>query len=254
MKALFTTLTVLAATAFVSPATFAADAPGVLAGYNLPIGANLKLGHAVRPVFSESFQKSLQTMLTKISSLPKEKQEAFAATFDVAVLPPFDADVWDKAGYEAYKTGLKETKVEPNQEVAISLQPLGNDEWRLNSVTVDQNKKAAPLTLGALRYNARTNVWVSNNGELKAAPYTTTADCIYGAQKGTEWKLEKADDLSKIVESIRFTKTDDGKFVYISYRFQETTVVSGTAIAQGGYTLRIPLNATGAAAGNQSKH
>lgn len=254
MKALFTVLTVLAATALVAPTAPAADTPGILVGYNLPTGANLKRGHAVRPVFSEDFQKSLQSMVTKINSLPKEKQEAYAAAFDVAVLPEFDADVWDKAGYETYKAELKKTTIAPNQEVAISLQQLGNDEWRLNSLTVDQNKKAAPLTLGALRYNARTNVWISNNGELKATPYTTTADCIYGAQKGTEWKLEKADDLSKIVESIRFTKTDDGNFIYISYRFQETTIVSGTAIAQGGYTLRFPLDATGAAAGNQTKH
>lgn len=212
------------------------------------------MGHAVRPVFSEDFQKSLQAMLTKVSSLPKEKQEAIAATFDVTVLPAFDAAVWDKAGYETYKTGFKKTTIDTAQQVAVSLQPLGNDEWRIYSVTVDQNNKAAPLTLGALRYNARSNVWISNNGELKATPYTATEDCIYGAQKGTEWKLEKADDLSKIAESLRFTKTDDGNFVYISYRFLETTIASGTAIAQGGYTLRFPLSATGAAAGNQTKH
>lgn len=244
MKALLTTLTVLTATAFIAPVGNAAEAPGVLSGYNLPTGANLKLGHAVRPVFTEDFQKSLQEMLTKVNSLPKEKQEAFAAKFDVAILPAFDAGIWNKAEYEKYKEGLKQTKIEPSQEVALSIQPLGNDEWRINSVTVDQNKKAAPLTLGALRYNARTNVWLSNNGELKAAPYSTTVDCIYGAQKGTEWKLEKSDELSKIVESIRFTKTEDGKFAYINYRFQETTVVSGTPIAQGGYTLRIPIETT----------
>lgn len=245
MKAFLTTTAILAAITFAAPSCFAASTPGELASYNLPIGAStLKAGHAVRPVYSESFQKAVQSVIEKLSAMPedkKDKRDAFIANFDLAVLPAFDADIWEnQQAYEAYRAGLRETQVEPVQVVAVSLQSLGNDEWRLNSVTVDQNQRSAPLTIGALRYNARSNTWVSNNGELRANPYTTTEDCAYGAQTGTEWRLEKQDEMSQVTEFVRFTKTADGQYIYIVYSFQEKSTISGTVLANGGYTLRFP--------------
>lgn len=254
MKALFSTVIVSAACAVVAAPAFAEETPGALSAYNFPIGSNLKLGQLVRPVFSEDFQKSLQGMLEKLGTLPKEKQEAVAATFDATVLPDFDAELWDQESYNAYKTAFKETQIQALMRAALSLQPLGDNTWRLNTVAIGQDGKSTPLSIGALRYDSAKNIWTSNNGEMQASSYTGTADSIYGAQSGTEWKLEKSDEISRIVESIRFTKTTDGKAIYVSYQFRESSVLSGATIAQDGYTLRFPVGVISASVGNQTKH
>lgn len=253
MKALFSTITLLAACSFVAAPGFAEEAPDALSGYNFPVGSNMKLGQLVRPAFSENFQKSLQGMLEKLRTLPQEKQTTVAVSFDATVLPAFDAELWDQASYNAYKTAFKETQIQPIARAALGLQPLGDNTWRLNTIAFGQDGKPTPLSIGALRYNAAENTWTSNNGKLQASSYTA-ADSIYGPQNGTEWKLEKKDDLSRVAETLRFTKTTDGKYIYVTYQFREDSVHSGSTIAQDGYTLRFSVGVISASVGNQTKH
>lgn len=255
MKATFLTIALSAASVLIAAPGFAEETPAALSAYGFPTGANLKLGQMVRPAFSEDFQKSLQEMLGKLSQLPKEKQEAIAATFDATELSVFNAELWDQESYNAYKTAFKDTKVQPVANAALGLQSLGNNEWRMNSVVIGQNGKPSPIfSLGALRYNADKNVWTSNNGEMQASSYTGTTDSVYGAQNGTEWKLEKADDFSLITERLRFARTTDGKFVYVVYQFRESSALSHGTIAQDGYVLRFPVGTISASIGNQTKH
>lgn len=254
MKALYSTITLLATCTFLAAPGFAEETPGALSGYNFPIGSNLRLGQLVRPSFSESFQKSLQGMLEKLRTLPQEKQAAVAASFDASVLPAFDADLWDQESYSAYKAAFKETQIQPIARAALSLQPLGGNTWRLNTVAIGQDGKSTPLSIGALRYDSAGNTWTSNNGKMQASSYTGTADSVYGTQSGTEWKLEKKDDISRVVETLRFTKTTDGKYIYVTYQFREDSVLSGSTIAQDGYTLRFSVGVISASVGNQTKH
>ncbi len=254
MKALYSTITLLAACSFVAAPGFAEEAPGALSGYNFPVGSNLKLGQLVRPAFSEDFQKSLRGMIEKLGTLPQEKRAAVAASFDATVLPAFDAELWDQASYNAYKAAFKETKIQPIARAALGLQPLGDNTWRLNTIAIGNDGKSTPLSIGALRYNSAENTWTSNNGKMRASSYTGTTDSIYGPQNGTEWKLEKKDDLSRVAETLRFTKTTDGKYIYVTYQFREDSVLSGSTIAQDGYTLRFSVGAISASVGNQTKH
>ena len=87
-------------------------------------------------------------------------------------------------------------------------------------------------------------MWVSNNGELEATPFQATEDHVLGAQTGTEWKLSKEDSLSRLNESVRFSRTSDGKAVYVIYAFNERSAISNSVIAQGSYLLMFPVKPT----------
>jgi hypothetical protein len=62
-----------------------------------------------------------------------------------------------------------------------------------------------------------------------------------GAQTGTEWKLTKEDSLSKLSETVRFSRTTDGKAVYVSYAFDERSTITNNVLAQGSYMLLFPI-------------
>ncbi len=241
MKDFTPILAMLAAPALLSSA-FAADAPGALAGY-LPSDGSLIQGAAVRAVVDPSLTPLNQKVVENFNKLPDEKKAELVKGFDVNKAMPYDEVLFgDKATYDAYMEAWKKTKLVPMSGVAMGLLASGNkDIWHVHSVTLDASGKSLPLTISALKYNAAKNVWVSNNGELTASPWSADDTFSFGAQSGTEWNYEHADSLSKLKETVRVTKTTDGEAVYVYYRFAETSAISGISIAQGEYMLRFPI-------------
>lgn len=244
----------VAVPAVLSSVVRAADSPGVLAG-SFPTDGSLKQGVAVRQVYTPEFMQMQQALVAKLQSLPEQKRAAFLEKFDPNCAPDYNADIWaDKKEYEKFVAEWKKTTVQPVTDVALGLQSAGNGVWRVLSATVDAKvKKTVPLTISALQYNAENNTWISNNGELTASEYSATANNIFGAQTGTEWKLTTEDSLSRINEMVRVTRTTDGKFIYVSYTFSEQSAVSGMNIAQGAYILRFPVVAPGANMGTPGR-
>lgn len=224
-----------------------AESPGALAGY-LPTDGTLKQGVAVRPVFTKEFVALQRTFAEAVAKLSPEKRKEFLEGLDPNAAPAYSADVWaNKADYDKFIAEWKKTTVQPVTEVALGLQSAGQGMWKVLSITVDaKTRKTMPLTISALRYNAATNTWISNNGELQAKEYTATDANVYGAQTGTEWTLTKEDDLSRVNEAVRVSKTTDGKSIYVSYAFAEQSVISGSSIAQGSYVLQFPVVAPAA--------
>lgn len=219
-----------------------AESPGALDGY-LPTDGTLKQGAAVRPVFTKEFAELQRTFAAKVAALPAEKQQAFLEGLDPNSVPDYNADIWpNKADYDKFVAEWKKSVIQPVTEVAVGMQSSGQGVWRILSATVDaRTRRTVPLTISALKYDAKKNAWISNNGELTAKEYTATDANIYGAQTGTEWTLAKDDSLSRVREAVRVTKTTDGKFVYVSYAFTEQSAISGASIAQGAYVLRFPI-------------
>lgn len=241
MKALSTILAMLAAPAMLSVAV-CAESPGALEGY-FPTDGTLKQGTAVRPVFTKEFTELQRTFATKVASLNEEKRKAFLEGIAPDSVPDYDAEVWpDKAEYDKFVSEWKKSTIQPVAIVALGLHSAGQNMWKILSSTIDpKTRRQGPLTIGALKYDASKNAWVSNNGELAAKTYSATDANIYGAQTGTEWSLSKEDSLSRIRETVRVTKTTDGKFVYVSYSFIEQSAISGGVLAQGAYMLRFPI-------------
>ena len=231
-----------------APALFAtaygAEA-GALKDY-LPTDGSMKTGVAVAPQFTPEFGKLQQELVSKLQALTPEQQKAFMEKYDPMTLVAYDAALWSsKAAYDQYKAEWKKTNIAPQREVAMGLRAADNNCWKVLSLTVDpQTRRSAPLTISALTYDVNRNVWVSNNGELEATPFQATEDHVLGAQTGTEWKLSKEDSLSRLNESVRFSRTTDGKAVYVIYAFNERSAISNSVIAQGSYLLMFPVKPT----------
>lgn len=216
-------------------------------GY-FPTDGTLKQGFHVRTVFAEGFRDQLQKFSEAIQKVPAEQREAYLKKLSWEQRPAYDAEIWpNKEDYNKLVEEWKKAKVEPVQVVAVGLMELGNGTWRVISATQDaKTKQNVPLTISALRYDANRNVWVSSNGELTAKEYSTPDTSIYGAQTGTEWNLEKSDALSNLRETIRVTKTIDGKHIYLAYSLVEQSATTGANIAQGAYLLQFPVQTAGA--------
>lgn len=247
MKALSLILALFAFPAFVAQG---ADKAGAVEGM-LPTDGSLKRGAHVRVVYPESFREYLQAVSANLQKLSPEKREAVAKEFSLDQQPVYNEDLWpNKADYDKYIEEMKKVSIQPITEVAVGLQKADGNLWRLLSVTVDaRTKQQIPLTISALNYDAERNVWISSNGELKPTEYTTPDTSIYGAQTGTEWTLEKEDSLTRMRETIRLTKTTDGKYVYLAYSLVEQSAVTGANIAQGAYLLQFPVQTPGANVG-----
>jgi hypothetical protein len=61
-----------------------------------------------------------------------------------------------------------------------------------------------------------------------------------------EWKMEKKDSLSTLNEMIRLTKATDGKAVFLYYSLIEKSAISGSVIANHGYTIIFPITSASA--------
>lgn len=243
MKALSFILALFAFPAFMAQA---ADSAGAVEGM-LPTDGSLKRGAHVRLVAPDTFRDPLQNFLAALQKLTPEQREAIG-TFSLEQQPVYNKDVWpNREDYDKFVAEWKKVQITPVTDVAVGLQKTEEGTWRVLSVTVDaRTKQQIPLTISALRYDADRNVWISNNGELQAKPYSTTDSSIFGSQTGTEWNLEKNGNLTNLRESIRLTKTTDGKYVYLSYSLVEQSAVTGQNIAQGAYLLQFSMQTPGA--------
>ena len=239
-------LALLAAPVVLCTSAYAETASGAISGY-LPCDGSTIPGSVVRPVRDASFVELHRAAIQRFAQLPKEKQEAINAKSSPDRLMEYDADLWpDKAEYEKYVEGWKKTQLALMADVRVGLKDEGNNIYSVLSATRVANGGSMPLTIGSLRYNAEKNVWISNNGELAGAEFSADDKFDYGAQTGQEWKMEKKDSLSTLNEMIRVTKATDGKAVFLYYSLVERSAISGSVIANHGYTIVFPITSASA--------
>lgn len=216
-------------------------------GY-FPTDGTLKAGAHVRTVFSEGFRDQLQKFSEAAQKLTPEKRDAYMKNLSWEQQPAYDAEIWpNKEDYNKFIEEWRKVQIQAITPVAVGLQSVGDNVWRVLSIMQDvKTKQQQPLTISALRYDANRNVWISNNGEMTARDYSTPETSLYGAQTGTEWTVEKEDALTHFRETIRVSKTTDGKNIYLAYSFVEQSVVTGANVAQGAYLLQFPVQTPGA--------
>ena len=236
----------LAAPAVICCAGYAEAAQGAVAGY-LPTNGGTLAGSVIRPIRDASFAELHRAAIQRFAQLPEEKQKAIDAKSSPDHLMTYDADLWpDKAEYEKYTAAWKKTQMARLADVRVGLKSEGKDIYSVISATRLSNGGTMPLTIGSLRYNAAKNVWVSNNGELTGEAFSADESFDYGPQTGNTWKLEKKDSLSQLNEMIRLTKRTDGKAVFLFYSLTERSSISGTVIANHGYTIIFPITSASA--------
>ena len=227
-------------------AAFAENAPQAIAGL-LPCNGTAIPGTVIRPVRTAEFAELHRAAIERFLKLPKEKQQAINEKGTADCLMQYDADLWpDKEEYKKYAEAWKETQMARLADVQVGLKSEGNGLYKVLSATRVSNGGNMPLTIGSLRYNAQNNTWISNNGELKGTAYAVDESFIYGPQTGNEWVLEKKDSLSNLREMIRLTKATDGKAVFLYYSLVEQSAISGSVIANHGYTILFPITSASA--------
>ncbi|MBR2314123.1 MAG: hypothetical protein IKA55_04620 [Akkermansia sp.] len=240
-------LAMLAAPAALCGAAYADAAPEAIGGY-LPCNGTTMAGAVIRPVRDASFVELHRAAIERFIQLPKEKQEAINAKGAPDRLMSYDADLWpDKAEYDKYAEAWKKTQMARLADVRVGFQHKGGKVYSVLSATRVANGEAMPLTIGSLQYDGNKNVWISNNGELKGKEFTAGEDFDYGPQAGNEWVMEKKDSLSALREMVRLTKSTDGKAVFLYYSLTERSAISGTVIANHGYTIIFPITSASAA-------
>jgi hypothetical protein len=136
---------------------------------------------------------------------------------------------------------MNKTQMQGQAQVAISLRTAGEGTWRFFAVTADASGRELPVTISALTYNPINNTWSSAHGELTPTEFKATDDFIFKAQSGTEWKLEKQDSFVKTVQSLRITKSTDGKSVFVAFASVERDRTTNQTLSQQGYTLLFPV-------------
>ena len=234
-------LTLLTAPLALCSNVFAEQAPEAINGY-LPCNGTTISGTVIRPVRDKSFVELHQAALKRFIQLPKDKQQAINEKGAPDRLMGYDADLWpDKAEYEQYAAAWKKTQMARLADVHVGLKNDGNGIYGVLSATRVAGGNSMPLTIGSLRYDGNKNVWTSNNGELTGTAFSADETFDYGPQTGNEWKLEKKDSLSSLQEMIRLTKSTDGKAVFLYYSLVERSAISGTVIANHGYTILFPI-------------
>ncbi len=243
MKTTHAIITLLGVPALCATA-FAQDGLNVLD--TLPKDGFLQ-GRAVKPQLSPDLLPILEKVEARFQKMPEEKRKAMLENRNTDRALEYNEELWEsKKEYEDYLKIWKSTQLIDAENVAIGLRATSDPNvWNVISATVDRGK-TLPLTLGALSYDSAKNVWTSNNGTLEAKPFEETDLYMYGAQKGQSWILDKEDALSRVVESVRISKTTDGKFIFVYYSFAEISKASGQLLAQGGYTLRFPVKSESA--------
>lgn len=240
------TLALLAAPVIFCCAGYAEAAPEAIEGY-LPCDGTAKPGFVIRPVRDASFVEQHRAVIQRFLQLPKEKQEAINSKTAPDRLMDYDADLWpDKAEYEKYTEAWKKTQMARLANVFVGLKDHGDGTYSVLSATRLSNGGSLPLTIGSLRYQGKDNTWISNNGTLTGTAFSADERFDYGPQTGNEWKLEKKDSLSQLNESLRLTKSTDGKAVFLYYSLVERSAISGTVIANHGYTIIFPITTASA--------
>ena len=239
-------LALLAAPVVICSAGYAEAAPEAIAGY-LPSNGGTLAGSVIRPVRDASFVELHRAAIQRFAQLPKDKQEAINAKSSADHLMEYTADLWpDKAEYENYVAAWKKTQMARMADVRVGLKDEGNNIYSVISGTRLSNGGSLPLTIGSLRYDGNSNTWISNNGTLTGTSFAADEKFDYGPQTGNEWKLEKKDSLSLLNEMVRLTKSTDGKIVFLYYSLTERSAISGTVIANHGYTIIFPLTSASA--------
>ncbi len=212
----------------------------------------LRTGAEVRAVPDESLREPVRKINENINKLTPEQKTALVEEFSAMQCPEYNPTLWpNRADYDEFVNAWNKTRIVPRTQVALGLQKTQEGTWRVLSLTVDaRTRSTVPLTLSALRYDADKNEWISNDGILMPREFTAPASSVYGAQTGTMWVLEKETSLTTLKVTLRVSRTTDGKYVYLSYTFDERSKVNpDTSLASGNYLLRFANSTPGANVG-----
>lgn len=140
-----------------------------------------------------------------------------------------------KAEYDDYLALWEKREFKPMEEIMLLLRKNSGDTWSVQST-------GNASTISTLRYDSKTDIFRSPNGELKRiADITADSDSVLGAWSGFEWKFEEETGLGKTKENFAVGRLAGDKFGLIVYRAQELSS-EGTRLLDKSLIIRFPMN------------
>ena len=142
-----------------------------------------------------------------------------------------------KEEYDEYIKLWGKREFKSIEDVTLQLRETLGGVWIIDASGTAQ-------TISTLRYDEKTDVFRSPNGELKRIDnIKADADSILGAWSGCEWRFDEETSLGKTKENIAVGSFEGNKYGLVVYRFQESTT-EGTRIVDKSLAIRFELGKT----------
>lgn len=210
----------------------AAEVPKVFSGlFEQDIPKKGQIGMVMPPPEINKYIAKVETAARKD---PKWFRE-FSSQAKPGAPLPFDERLGlTKPEYEDYLSLWSKREFKSREEVMLLLRQSSGDNWSLTST-------GGGSMISTLRYNAKTDVFRSPNGEMKRLPdITADPGSVLGAWTGLEWKFEEETGLGKIKENFALGRLAGDQFGLIVYRAQELST-EGTRLLDTSLIIRFPV-------------
>lgn len=216
----------------------AAEVPKVFAGlFEQDVPVKGQIGVVMPPPEIEKYVAKVEASARKD---PKWFREFSGQAKSGAPLPYDERLGLTKAEYDEYLVLWEKREFKPMEPVMLLLRQSSGDTWCITST-------GAASVLSTLRYNAKTDLFRSPNGEMKRLDdIKADPSSILGAWSGFEWKFEEETGLGKIKENFALGRLADQKYGLIVYRAQELST-EGTRLLDKSLIVRFSLGKAGQA-------
>ena len=220
------------AVSLIAIATAAEEVPKVFAGlFEKDVPVKGQIGMVLPPQEIDKFVAKVGAAARKD---PKWFRE-YSKEAKPGVPLPYDERLGiTKEEYAEYITLWNNREFKPMEEVMLLLRQSSSSTWSLTST-------GGASTISTLRYDPKTDVFRSPNGELKRIEdIKSDPASILGEWSGHEWKFEEETGLGKIKENFALGRFADNKYGLIVYRAQELSS-EGTSLLDKSLVVRFPL-------------
>ncbi|KAB2637785.1 MAG: hypothetical protein DVB26_09185, partial [Verrucomicrobia bacterium] len=222
----------LLAVALVSVAP-AAEAPKLFAGLlakDVPVPA--QVGIVLPPAEIDKYVAKVEAAARLDAKWFKE----FSAQAKPGVPLPFHEKLGlTKEEYDEYIKLWAKREFKSIEDVDLLLRETLGGAWIIAAT-------GSASAISNLRYEEKTDVFRSPNGELKRIEdIKADADSILGAWTGSEWRFEEETSLGKTKENIAVGSFEGNQYGLLVYRFQEVSS-EGTRIVDKSLAIRFDLS------------
>lgn len=217
-------------------AASAAETPKVFAGlFEQDVVVKGQIGMVLPPKEIDKYVAKVETAARKDTKWFRE----FSKQTKPGIPLPFDERLGlTKEEYAEYIALWDKRQFKPVEEVMLVLRQSSGGTWSITGT-------GGASTVSTLRYDGKTDIFRSPNGELKRIDdIKADPSSILGAWTGHEWKFEEETSLGKTKENIAVGKFADNKFGLVVYRVQELST-EGTRLLDKSLVIRFPLGKAG---------
>ncbi len=231
-------LTATLVTASLVAFSHAAEVPKVFAGlFQQDVVVKGQVGMVLPPKEIDKYVAKVEQAARKDTKWFRE----FSKQTKPGVPLPFDERLGlTKEEYNEYLALWNKRAFKPMEDVLLVLRQNSAGSWSLSGT-------GGASTVTTLRYDPKTDIFRSPNGELKRIDdIKADASSILGEWSGHEWKFEEETSLGKTKENFAVGRFAGNQYGLVVYRVQDLSS-EGTRLLDKSLVVRFPLGKAGQA-------